>query len=220
MQPDTTPRYGARLARWRTVTEWPLAAAAVSFLAAYAWSVIGNLRGRDALPIDILMWAIWGVFAIDYVVSLALANPRRRWVLRHLHELAIVVLPVLRPLRLLRLVTLIRTLHRTAGFALRGQVTIYVAVAASLLVVIAGLAVLDAEQNAPGANISTIGDALWWAFVTITTVGYGDYFPITATGRLIAVGLMISGIALIGSVTATFASWFVEQIQKGPDAQQ
>ncbi|MGZ0712641.1 potassium channel family protein (plasmid) [Coraliomargarita sp. W4R53] len=54
--------------------------------------------------------------------------------------------------------------------------------------------------------------SLWWAFVTITTVGYGDYYPATTTGRLIAVGLMIGGIALIGVVTATLASWIVERV--------
>lgn len=108
--------------------------------------------------------------------------------------------------------TLISVLQRSAGTALRGRVTIYVVSSATLLVLVAGLAVLDAEQNATGANITNIGDGLWWAFVTITTVGYGDFYPITIVGRLIAVGLMIAGIALLGTVTATLAAWFVELI--------
>lgn len=206
------------LERWRRLTEWPLAAAAILFLIAYAWSVIGNLQGRDAIATDVAMWVIWVLFAIDYIVSLTLARPRGRWFVRNLHNLAIVVLPVLRPLRLLRLVTLIGVLHRASGSAFRGRATIYVIASATLLVLVAGLAVLDAEQNAAGANITNIGDAFWWAFVTITTVGYGDFFPVTLTGRLIAVGLMIAGIALIGSVTATFASWFVEQIRRQDDS--
>ena len=198
------------LSRWKRLTEWPLASAAVVFLAAYAWSVIGNLQGPRATLTDWAMNLIWVLFLADYIVSLTLAKPRGRWFIRHLYELLIVVLPVLRPLRLLRLVTLIAVLHRTAGSALRSRITLYVGGSATLLVLVAGLAVLDAEQNAQGSNIRTFGDALWWAFVTITTVGYGDYFPITFVGRLIAVGLMIAGIALIGSVTATFASWFIE----------
>ncbi len=217
--PDS-PRYGARLARWRTASEWPMFGLAVAFVTLYAISVIGNLRGAEAVLIELALAGVWLAFAADYVVCLALATQRRRWFLRHLHELAIVLLPFLRPLRLLRLITVVTVLQRAAGWAFRGRVTLYVITSAALLVLIAGLAVLDAEQNATGANIRTFGDAVWWAFVTITTVGYGDFYPITITGRLIAVGLMIAGIALIGSVTATFASWFIEQIARAHDAEQ
>ncbi|QNE46913.1 two pore domain potassium channel family protein [Glaciihabitans sp. INWT7] len=204
------------LARWKLLTEWPLAGAALLFLVAYACSVIGDFAGPESTVTDWIMNVVWAMFVVDYVVSLVLARPRGRWFVRHLYELLIVVLPVLRPLRLLRLVTLLAVLHRTAGSALRGRITLYVGGSALLLVFVAGLAVLDAEQNASGSNIRTFGDALWWAFVTITTVGYGDYYPVTLVGRLIAVGLMISGIALIGSVTATFASWFIEIIGRPP----
>lgn len=208
------PPHGARLARWKRITEWPMFVLAVAFVALYAYSVVGNLRGDAARPFDLALGALWVAFALEYVVCLALARDRGRWFVRHLHEFAIVALPFLRPLRLLRLITVVTVLQRAAGWAFRGRVTLYVIASATLLVLIAGLGVLDAEQNAPGANITTFGDAIWWAFVTITTVGYGDYFPTTGTGRLIAVGLMIAGIALIGSVTATFASWFVEQIAR------
>ncbi|WP_432949041.1 potassium channel family protein [Kribbella sp. CA-253562] len=58
------------------------------------------------------------------------------------------------------------------------------------------------------------GDALWWATTTVTTVGYGDHFPTTSEGRIVGVGLMLAGIALVGTVTAALASWFVEQQSK------
>jgi voltage-gated potassium channel len=128
-------------------------------------------------------------------------------------DLAIVVLPMLRPLRLLRLVTLLAILNRTAGAAFRGRVIIYAAGASTLLVYVAGLAVLDAERGGDG-SIQSLGNALWWAFVTITTVGYGDYYPVTPTGQFVAVGVMIGGIALIGVVTATLASWIVERVEQ------
>ncbi|MDJ0335565.1 potassium channel family protein [Salinibacterium sp. G-O1] len=99
--------------------------------------------------------------------------------------------------------------------------TIYAVSASVLLVLVAGPAVLDAEQNVSGANITTFGDAIWWAFSTITTVGYGDYFPVTLVGRLVAVGLMVSGVALLGTITATIASWFIElvrQPERTPDS--
>ncbi|MDD9151497.1 ion channel [Plantibacter flavus] len=197
-------------ARWQKLTEWPLAIAAVVFLAAYSYEVIAEPGGSIA---EVIIAATWVVFVADYIVNLVLARPRWRWFYTHLLDLAIVVLPLLRPLRLLRLVTLLAILNRTAGAAFRGRVIIYAAGASTLLVYVAGLAVLDAERGGDG-SIQTLGQALWWAFVTITTVGYGDYFPVTYTGQLVAVGVMIGGIALIGVVTATLASWIVERVEQ------
>lgn len=209
---DGSSRYarGMTQARWQKLTEWPLAIAAVVFLAAYSYEVIAEPGGSVA---EVIIAATWVVFVADYVVNLVLAKPRWRWFYTHLLDLAIVVLPMLRPLRLLRLVTLLAILNRTAGAAFRGRVIIYSAGASTLLVYVAGLAVLDAERGGDG-SIQTLGQALWWAFVTITTVGYGDYFPVTYTGQLVAVGVMIGGIALIGVVTATLASWIVERVEQ------
>lgn len=72
----------------------------------------------------------------------------------------------------------------------------------------------DSEYLNNNSNIKTPSDAIWWAIVTIFTVGYGDKFPITAEGRLYATGLMICGIAVVGSVTATFATWLVSQVRE------
>jgi voltage-gated potassium channel len=77
----------------------------------------------------------------------------------------------------------------------------------------ATLAVLDAERSSPDANITDFGDAIWWAVMTMTTVGYGDRYPVTSAGRMVAFGLMIGGIALLGTVTATLASWLVETVE-------
>ncbi len=125
--------------------------------------------------------------------------------------LAVIALPLLRPLRLLRLVAVIGVLNRRAGSSLRGRVVVYVVGATTLLTAVAALAMLDAERNAPGANITTVGDALWWGATTITTVGYGDRYPTTAEGRVVAFGLMLAGIALLGVVTATLASWIIDE---------
>ena len=81
-----------------------------------------------------------------------------------------------------------------------------------MALMLGSIAVLDAEQDAEGANITTYGDALWWAMTTVTTVGYGDHFPVTFEGRLIAAVLMLVGIALVGVVTAALAAWLVESI--------
>lgn len=213
------PRAGAK-PHWQRAVEWPLVIASVAFLVAYAWEVITPLSGPAARVADGVLWVTWGLFLVDYVVTLVLvpSGQRGHWFITHLLDLAIVVLPMLRPLRVLRLVTLIRVLQRTAGAAIRGRIMIYVVGATVLMVFVASLAVLDSERGAAGATITTFGDAVWWAFVTITTVGYGDLAPITEEGRMIAVALMLGGIALLGVVTATLASWIVEKVSEHNDA--
>ena len=197
---------------WRKYAEWPLFVAALALLVAYSVEVIGNISGTRALALDSVIWASWGLFILDYVVNLVLAERRLRWFVRNLHEVAILALPVLRPLRLLRLIILLRRMQNLAGHALRGRVIIYVGGSAVLLTYLGALAVLDAEQNVAGSNIRNFGDALWWSAVTITSVGYGDHYPITLVGRLVAVSLMVGGIAVLGLITATLASWLIDQV--------
>jgi len=199
------------LERWQKISEWPLIIVSVVFLAAFSVQVLSPSASAGFVS-SLFINLAWGLFAFDYFFSLYLAPQRKQWFVRHLFELAIVVLPMLRPLRLLRLVTLVNVLHRVAGNALRGRVVTYVIGASTLLVYVGALAMFDAERDAPGASITSFADAMWWSFVTITTVGYGDFSPVTALGRCIAVGLMIGGIALLGVVTATLASWLVEKV--------
>lgn len=100
----------------------------------------------------------------------------------------------------------------------RGRLALYVGATTVLIVAVAALAALDAERGHPGSTIGTYPDALWWAVVTITTVGYGDLAPVTAEGRLVALAMMIGGIGLIGFVTGSLASWIVDRI--GADEQE
>jgi voltage-gated potassium channel len=199
-------------ARWRQLTDIPLMALAAIFLAAYAWEVIAELQPPEDLIAEMAMWVIWTLFVIDFVVSLVLAERRVRWFFTHFLDFLIVLLPALRALRLLRLVTLLRFLNRGAGRALRGRVITYATGAAIILVFVASLAELDIERHAIGSHIHNFGDSLWWACVTIASVGYGDVTPVTFEGRLIAVGLMVAGIALMGTVAATFASFFIDRV--------
>jgi voltage-gated potassium channel len=78
-------------------------------------------------------------------------------------------------------------------------------------VVVASGVELAFEEHADGTNIHNFGESLWWAIVTVTTVGYGGYYPVTSGGRCVAVVLMLVGIGLIGALTATIASYFVEE---------
>ena len=199
--------------RWERRTEVPLILLAIAFLVAYAWQVLDTRMSADfAGFLTAVSWTVWGAFAVDFAIRLALADRRRQYALRHWYDVALIVLPVLRPLRLLRLVAFVRVLDRSAASSLAGRVAVYVAGSATLAVGLGALATLDAEQEAQGANILNFGDALWWACTTVTTVGYGDYFPVTTTGRVVAVGLMLVGIGLVGAVTATVTAWILGHV--------
>ncbi|MEO7352674.1 MAG: potassium channel family protein [Marmoricola sp.] len=170
--------------------------------------------------LSIVSWTVWGAFAVDFTARIFLADNRRTYALQHWYDVALITLPMLRPLRLLRLLAFARVLNRSAAGSLVGQVSTYVVGTAVMAVGLGALAVLDVEQGARGANITTFGDALWWAATTVTTVGYGDLFPVTTQGRFIAVGLMVVGIALVGAITASVAAWMVSQVdlRRGPRA--
>ncbi|MTD17329.1 two pore domain potassium channel family protein [Nakamurella sp. YIM 132087] len=186
---------------------------ALGFLVAYAWQVL-DPRIDPGLQsfLEIASWAVWAAFLVDFVVRLALAERRGRYALHHWYDVALIVLPMLRPLRLLRVLAFARILNRSATRNLIGRVTTYVAGTAVAAVFLGALAVLDAEQNDPAANIHTFGDALWWACATVTTVGYGDRYPVTTPGRFVAVGLMLVGLAVVGVITASVAAWLISHV--------
>lgn len=209
-----------KIGQWERLTSGLLTVAAVVFLAVYAVPIIWpQLPGAVQTACSAVAWATWTLFVVDLAVRVVLAPDRRRYLLRHWFDVLVVALPLLRPLRLLRLVPLLRVLNRRATAGLRGRLAVYVAGGAALLAFCGALAVLDAERANPDANIINFGDAIWWAAATMTTVGYGDRYPTTGAGRLAAVALMVAGIAVLGVVTATLASWLVEQVKTSEQEQ-
>lgn len=127
-------------------------------------------------------------------------------------------LPVigLRVARLARTLILGRKIRRD-DFAEMGSVVIEQRAQSTLLVVIflavvifevSGIAILKAESQSPSANIQTAGDALWWAYVTVATVGYGDRYPVTTDGRIVGVLVMTAGVGLFSVLTSYLADWF------------
>lgn len=119
-----------------------------------------------------------------------------------------------RILRLIRLLRLIRAFRSTQMFVrhvfrnkAKGTFT-SVTILAVLLIIFSSIAILQVEKD-PASNIKTAEDAIWWAYVTITTVGYGDKFPVTTEGQIIAAVLMTAGVGLFGTFTAYVSSWFV-----------
>jgi voltage-gated potassium channel len=199
--------------RWEKAVDWPLTISALIFLAAYAVPIINPdvPPGLEQLC-RIAVWLTWVLFGVDFVIRVTLADQRGRYIRQHWLDVLILALPLLRSLALLRLASLVMVLNRHALTGLRGRVAIYVAGGSTLLAFCGALAVLDVERGHPEATIATFGDAVWWAVTTMTTVGYGDLYPVTGRGRFAAAALMVAGVALIGTVTATLASWLLERM--------
>lgn len=200
--------------RWERKAEVPLILLALAFLVAYAWPILDPRLDTDLRSVLLAVsWTVWVAFALDLVIRLWISDDRVGYARRHWYDVAMVALPLLRPLRLLRLLALVRIVDRAAAHTLAGRVLVYVAGAASAAVGLGALAVLDAERGSPDANITTFGDALWWACSTVTTVGYGDVYPVTPEGRIVAVVLMAVGIGVVGAMTASVASWILGRAQ-------
>jgi len=210
----------SRLDGYDRRTDWPLAVVALTFLGLYSVRVLQQPLGGFAKAIDVALLAVYCIFVLDYLARLYLAQARGRWFLTHLWELPVILLPFFRPLRLLSLAVVVTSLQQAVGHTIRGRVIVYTACGASIVVYAAALAILDVEGNNPDAKIRTLGDALWWASTTVTTVGYGDLHPVTGPGRLVAVALMVGGITLLGLVTATLASWIVERVAEEDTANE
>jgi voltage-gated potassium channel len=119
-----------------------------------------------------------------------------------------------RTLRLIRILRILRAFRSTKNivthiFKTRAQGAFTtVILLAFLLIIFSSLSILQFETE-PNSNIKTAEDAIWWSYVTITTVGYGDKFPVTTEGRIIGVLLMTAGVALFGTFTGYISSWFL-----------
>lgn len=114
---------------------------------------------------------------------------------------------VIRVLRLLRGFRSLKTIT-TVLFAQRAKGTLATAVFLCVMLVVFSSVMILQVENIPEANIHSPEDAIWWSIVTVTTVGYGDKFPVSTEGRVIGVGLMLSGVGLFSVLAGAFASWF------------
>ncbi len=206
------------LNRYEDRTSVLMLALSLVFLALYAVPILDPEAPSGVMAfVDAASIAVWAAFLTDLAVRAYLSGRPGRYLLRNPIDVMLVVLPMLRPLRVLRVFTAANLLVRRGSRLALGRTLSAALVATALLMVVASLSVLDAERYAAGATITTFGDALWWSGVTVTTVGYGDLAPVTGTGRIVAFGLMLVGISVVGLVTASVAGWFVAQTRESED---
>jgi voltage-gated potassium channel len=208
----------SRKAQWERRTEVPLAVASMVYLAAYAVRILAHGLPGDWQDLCLaVLFAAWALFAVDYAVRWRLSGQRLRFVRTHWLDTLVLLLPLLRPLRVVKVYEAVQRRHGQPRLALHARVIVYAGLSTTLLGFAGALSVYQAEHTAPGATIKTFGDAVWWICATFATVGYGDVTPVTPLGRLIAVGMMAIGLALLGAVTGTFASWLLQVFAREDD---
>jgi voltage-gated potassium channel len=212
-----------RFERLETATDLPLALLALLIVPA----LVLEERATSPLLREVahgINWIVWLAFCAEYLGKVWLAPDRRSQFRSSWFDLVIILLspPFLVPdamqgaraIRVLRLLRFVRAAAvatiglREAAQGLRHRSFHYVALATVVVIGLGAIGIFAVERG-QNNNIQSVGDALWWAVVTTTTVGYGDVWPVTAEGRLIAVALMVVGIGFIGVFTATITSFFL-----------
>lgn len=171
------------------------------------WLVLAIFTGQhqiDFIPIWLVCrLAISVIYAIDLIIRSKLSGRGWRYPLSRLDLVIAVLIP---PVRIFASMRLLRQMFS------RGNLAQFMFVAL-VLMLNAAVVVWEFESLAPNSNITTLGNALWWSVVTVTTVGYGDYTPVTLGGRLTAVALLLLGLVSLAVLTAQIASNFLEQGQ-------
>ena len=188
-----------------------------AYLGIYAFQVIAEPPRWLYDTLEAVNIAIYVIFIVDLVVRAALEGRALvtvdgliGFVKVHWLSILAVILPAFRSLRVLRVVIVLRALEPYL-ISRSHKLGVITGVTVPLLLFTSAVSVLEAERGAEGANIVTFADAFWWSLVSVTTVGYGDRFPVTDEGRLIATFLLVVGIGLFGALTALLASWVMSE---------
>ena len=201
------PKSPDRLEKLERITEMPLMLLSFALMPVMAGLYFWDLSPAEERIYTALEIGIWALFAIAFLSKLALAPIKLHYLRQNWLEALLVLIPIIRPLRIIRAVFWIaRDVSR-----MNRLVTIESLLGYGIgTVLLAATVVTTAEQNAEGASIQSFPDALYWSFVTVSTVGYGDYFPVTVVGKVTAVALMFFGIGIFGGIVAKIVATFAE----------
>lgn len=196
------PASNERLARYQSASTLPLLLASFLYIAALIVSLV------DPEPFTSYVFIFtYLVFICDYAIQVWLAPVKWRYVARHLPYLFALIFP---PLRMYLLLVISYRLFINKNSSLRDRIGLAAGFAVVVIVVFGALLTWLFEAQDPQANIKTYGEALWWAAVTVTTVGYGDFVPVTVSGRITGTLVFSTGVAAIAVLTATMIGWFNE----------
>jgi voltage-gated potassium channel len=187
-----------------------------AYLAIYAFEVLVEPDEQTVILLESSLSFIYFIFLLDLLGRAFVALPEFKelagWIefIKHnwLSIIAVVV-PFLRTLRVLRVLLVLRGLSPYLK-SRASKVALIIGVTLPLTLFSSALSIFEVERYAEGSNITDFGDAIWWSVVSVTTVGYGDSFPVTNEGRSVAAFLMFIGIGLFSSITALIAAWVVE----------
>jgi voltage-gated potassium channel len=184
---------------------------AIMFLVAFSYPAFFDVVSESTQRLlDTVQWTVWIAFAVDLLIGFTRAKNKKKFILNHPIDVAAVILPFLRPLRLLKVISFGGLVLQKVAIGKQFTVTIKVVIASIFIAYVSAVQMTISESKVDGSNIKNIGDGLWWAITTVTTVGYGDRYPTTLEGKSLAVLLMVTGISLMGVITATVAAWFIE----------
>jgi voltage-gated potassium channel len=187
---------------------------ALTFLVAFSYPAFTDSISESTNQIlSTIQWVCWLAFAADLLIGIITSDSKVAYLKRHPLEIASVLLPFLRPLRLMRVISFGGLALQKIAVGRQFAIMVKVAITTVFIAYIAAVQITITERGVEGSNIKTFADGLWWAVTTVTTVGYGDRFPTTTEGRLLAVVLMFMGISLVGVITASVAAWFVKMSQ-------
>ncbi|WP_217530524.1 ion channel [Vibrio cholerae] len=197
------------LEKVENTTETPMLILSVVYVIAALLPDIAVLSHDDLEFLDGLLWIVWGIFATELLVKIFVSPKPLQYMMQNWPDVLIVAMPFLRPLRFLRILLVLPKAWKQTKSVLRQKTFSFIGLTSLSTVLLSAAFVYLVEKGTP-SPINSYADALWWAMSTITTVGYGDMYPVTGFGRGVAVFLMLTGITLFGLLTASVASFFVE----------
>lgn len=187
---------------------YPMFVLSMLFLLAFAITLSSSASQDDKKFAAIVIPVTWAAFLIDYLIGLTLSPNRKTFVRTHVTQLVAVIFPLLRFLMVVHAFSVMRKLPVRAADKAR----LYVLYVTTLTMVVSAIMVVLFESKSPNANITTFGNALWWTGETVSTVGYGDFYPVTLGGRLVASTLFVNGVALLSIITAGLAQRFTSDV--------
>jgi voltage-gated potassium channel len=196
------------------LTRYPMAVLGIAWLVIAIVILSTDVDSSASTALVATLFALWAILLVEYLVRLVVTPDRRGYLRRRWVEPATVVVPPLQGWHLVgieRMSILVREGELRVETILKHHSLFRVLIAAAATLFLGAWLVLLLEENAKGSNIHSYPNALWWAIVTVTTVGYGDRYPVSAGGRVVATILMLVGIGLIGVLTATVASVFIKE---------